>query len=303
MSQQHEFQTWDVFTQRRFAGNPLAVLARADGIDPAMMAQIAREFNLSETVFIQSPQAPEAIASLRIFTPAMELPFAGHPTIGASLVLAQRLAPAIAAGGFWIETKAGLVRASVDATGDGLPVATIVAPQIPKSFEIVDAALLAGAIGLGPTDVMTGAFAPAIWSAGTPFTFIAVRDRQALSAARVTSAQWDLAFARNDTHKVFIFTLEDWQTGRQIHARMFAPTLGVPEDPATGSATAALAGLLHQAQSLVDGEHAWTIHQGEDMGRPSVIGLAATISATRLAQVRLSGSAVQVSEGRYLALS
>ncbi len=296
------FQTLDVFTTKRFSGNPLAVFANADGIPVEKMALIGKEFNLSETVFIQSPDTDQAIAKLRIMTPTTELPFAGHPTIGASLVLSDTITAEHAAAGFVIETRAGLVRARVIKL-DGQPAkATIITPQLPKPSPAENADLLAAALGLESDMIMAGHFAPSIWSAGTPFTFVGVRDRATLAKSRVDSAAWDRAFGPDSAPKVFVYSMDDWANGTRVDARMYAPTLGVPEDPATGSASAAMAGLLAKAQARGDGRHSWIISQGVDMGRPSVIEIAASIAQGNVVEVTLSGSAIRVSEGRYLSL-
>jgi trans-2,3-dihydro-3-hydroxyanthranilate isomerase len=292
----YDFLTLDVFTDRPFTGNPLAVFPNADAIPDDLMPKIAAEFNLSETVFIRQASAREAIASLRIFTPKAELPFAGHPTIGATIVLAAGLSPDRAQAGFLIETKAGLVHASAQPGPIGS--ARIQSPLLPSALPIAGSPNLAQAINLEPQDIVHGAFAPAIFGVGVPFTFIAVKDQVALARAKVNSGQWDQVFDGSPAPKTYIFTMPDW-SGSIIHARMFAPTLGVSEDPATGSAASALAGLLVRAQSLSAGDHQWLIHQGEDMGRPSQITLSASIGQTGLAAVHIEGQAVKMLQGQF----
>ena len=292
----YDFLTLDVFTDRPFTGNPLAVFPQADAIPDDLLPKIAAEFNLSETVFIRKAQASEAVASLRIFTPKAELPFAGHPTIGATIVLAAGLPPVLAHAGFLIETRAGLVQASAQTGAIGS--ARIRSPLLPSAQAISGSPNLAQAIDLKPDDIVQGAFAPAIFGVGVPFTFIAVKDQAALSRAKVNSGHWDQVFDGSPAPKTYIFTMPDW-SGSIIHARMFAPTLGVAEDPATGSAASALAGLLVRAQALGAGDHQWLIHQGEDMGRPSQITLSAAIGQTGLSAVYIEGQAVKMQQGQF----
>jgi trans-2,3-dihydro-3-hydroxyanthranilate isomerase len=294
------FVTMDVFTSQRHSGNPLAVMIHADSIPDAAMAKIAREFNLSETVFIQSPDQAGSRAKLRIFTPGAELPFAGHPTIGAAIYLAQ--SSSAASDSFVLETKAGLVSVSVD-TKDGGTQARLRAPQIPQSLAAVAPDQLAAALSLPMDALVTGAFAPQAWSVGSPFNFVGLKDRATLSSAKVNNSVWAEIEAQSGSLKIFAFTLEDWAGGTKIDARMFAPSIGVPEDPATGSASAALVGLLTRAQAKTPGHHAWTISQGVDMGRPSIIGIEAQVDEDGLREVFVSGHAVFVSEGHLLALN
>jgi trans-2,3-dihydro-3-hydroxyanthranilate isomerase len=292
----YDFLTLDVFTDRPFTGNPLAVFPQADGIPDDLMPKIAAEFNLSETVFIRQARASEAVASLRIFTPKAELPFAGHPTIGATIVLAASLPPEAAQAGFLIETKAGLVQASAQTGPVGS--ARVRSPLLPSALPIEGSPNLAQAVNLDPDDIVQGAFAPAIFGVGVPFTFIAVKDRAALARAKVNPGLWDQVFDGSPAAKTYLFTMPDW-SGSIIHARMFAPTLGVAEDPATGSAASALAGLLVRAQALGVGDHQWLVHQGEDMGRPSRISLSASIEPNGLSSVHIAGHAVKMLQGQF----
>jgi trans-2,3-dihydro-3-hydroxyanthranilate isomerase len=290
-----DFLTLDVFTDQPFTGNPLAVFPHADAIPDDLMPKIAAEFNLSETVFIRKARTSGAVASLRIFTPKAELPFAGHPTIGATIVLAETLPQQTAQAGFLIDTQAGLVQASAQTGLIGS--ARIRSPLLPSALPIDGSPDLAQAVNLAAGDIVHGPFAPAIFGVGVPFTYIAVKDRAALARARVNSGLWDQVFAGSQAAKTYLFTMPVW-SGTIIHARMFAPTLGVAEDPATGSAASALAGLLVRAQALGVGEHQWLIHQGEDMGRPSQITLSATVGADGVSAVHIAGSAVKLLQGQ-----
>ena len=288
----YEFFTYDVFTDRPFGGNPLAIFPQAAGLDATMMQSIAGELNLSETVFITGSDE-RGIAHLRIFTPKVELPFAGHPTVGAAIHLAgQRATPGTE---LEMRTVAGAVRARISAAGE-LVRASILAPQAPTSGPAVDANAVAAAIGLDPLDL---AHPPSAWSAGTPFTFAPVDSRETLSRASLVQTEWERSLRARGTTSILLFTMTDWEKGREVHARMFGPGVGIAEDPATGSAAAALAGLLCELQQPDDGAARWVIHQGEDMGRPSVIELEANIADGVAKEAWIGGTAVRRSEGKF----
>jgi trans-2,3-dihydro-3-hydroxyanthranilate isomerase len=284
------FHTLDVFANRRFAGNPLAVMLDADGLDTDAMQAIAREFNLSETVFVLPPADRRYRARARIFTPARELPFAGHPTVGTAVLLARLDGRD---GDLVLEEGVGPVHCRVTLAAEG-GAASFDIPRLPEeSGAPPDAQALADALALAPGDIGFGAYRPACWSAGNPFVFVPVKSRGSVARARADAAK----LAAMKTTGVFIFTGEAVEQGSAFHARMFAPHLGVPEDPATGSAAAAFAGLLAQSAGLGDGEHTFVIEQGYEMGRPSLITLQVAISNGRLASGRVGGDAVVVSEG------
>lgn len=230
------FSTLDVFTDRPFGGNPLAVLCDQPALSDAAMQTIAREFNLSETVFILPPRDPRALRSLRIFTPTRELPFAGHPTIGAAHVL-------------------------------------------------VDAGI-----------VTEGDFAQAL-SCGMPFLFVPVRDRAVLARAQPVSGAWNEAMRGYWAQEVFVFCRDPELPGSHIRARMFAPELGIVEDPATGGAAAAFAGYLAKHEPPGTGTLRWRVEQGFEMGRPSLLYVEADTNAGAVSAVRVGGTAVTMSEG------
>jgi trans-2,3-dihydro-3-hydroxyanthranilate isomerase len=287
---QRRFVTLDVFTGKRFAGNPLAVVLDAEGLDTQAMQAIAREFNLSETVFVRPPADPAHRAALRIFTPARELPFAGHPTVGTAVLLASLDKRS---GAFVLEEGVGPVPCRVTLAGQG-GAASFALPRLPEQAGAPPATeALAAALSLAPADIGFGGYRPSCWSAGNPFTFVPVKNRDVLARARADAGR----LAGMTTTGLFVFTSEVVERGSAFHARMFAPHLGVPEDPATGSAVAAFAGLLTQGAGLSDGEHRLVIEQGYEMGRPSLITLELTIANKRLTAGRVGGDAVIVSEG------
>ena len=291
------FFTLDVFTERRFAGNPLAVVLEPHGLDDGAMQAIAREFNHPETVFVLAPADPAHRARLRIFTPARELPFAGHPTVGTAVLLGR-----IDGGGeareLVLEEGIGPVRCRVAPHGEGGGYARFDLARLPEPWgEPSDPGPLAAALGLGGGDIGFAGFAPARWSAGNPFIFVPLRDRAAVARARPDMARWEAVFGGGKPAGAFVFCGETVEPRNAFHARMFAPGFGVAEDPATGSAAAAFAGLLARDARLPDGDHAFRIEQGYEMGRPSLIELALTMRGARLASASIGGEALVVTEG------
>lgn len=289
------FVTLDVFTSRRFAGNPLAVVLEPDGLDQAAMQAIAREFNLPETVFVFDGDA-SVRAGLRIFTPATELPFAGHPTVGAAVLLALRDGGAEKRE-ITLQQALGPVRCIVAPRGDG-GYARFAVPKLPqRTARAPDLGAIAAALHLETSDIGFDGFRPAEWSAGVPFHFVPVRDLKPLARCKPDLGLFDSVFGATGPGKAYIFCRKTVDARHAFHARMFAPGLGIPEDPATGSAAAAFAGLLAQHGHLGDGEHRVSIEQGIEMGRPSVIELGMTIRNGALTAATIGGEALIVSEG------
>jgi trans-2,3-dihydro-3-hydroxyanthranilate isomerase len=297
-----EFHTLDVFTDRRFAGNPLAVIHGADGLDTAAMQTIAREFNLSESVFVMKPDNPAHSAKIRIFTPAMELPFAGHPTVGTAVLLAE-LRAGEQAGDMdslvVLEEKIGTVRVGVKLHAGKAAFAEFDAPKLPENAgPAPDAQLLAPALGLEPSEIGFANHRPTHYSAGVPFTFLPVASLAVLARAEINPGRWATAFGSSKTGKMSIYCRETIASSSAFHARVFAPAAGVAEDPATGSAAAAFAGVVHRFDGLRDGSHRQVIEQGFEMGRPSHIALGMEVVGGKLTTVRIGGSAVLVSAGK-----
>jgi trans-2,3-dihydro-3-hydroxyanthranilate isomerase len=293
-----QFVTLDVFTDRRFAGNPLAVVLDPDGLDTAAMQAIAREFNLSETVFVRDPAEPAARARLRIFTPAHELPFAGHPTVGTAVLLG-RIDGGSGAREIVLEEGIGPVRCQVEPIDADRGRAHFEAPREPEqlSDDLENLTEIADALSLTVDDLGCENFVAGNWSAGNAFTFVPVRGRDALARSQPDPAKWDQAFGPDDPSAVYVFCRESAGRGDRFHARMFAPRLGLAEDPATGSAAAAFAGPIMRFTRPGDGEHEFLIEQGADMGRPSLMQLALVVRKGELAGAVIGGEAVVVSEG------
>lgn len=297
------FYTLDVFTERRLAGNPLAVVLDSGGLDTDAMLAITREFNLSETVFVSPPADPVNTAAVRIFTPAVEMPFAGHPTIGTAVLLASLEAPDMmsSSGGIVValEEKIGLVRVEVSAQKGRAARGVF---RVPKLSELVpwtpDLPLAARALGLDPLDIGFGAHALSCWSAGVPYVVCPVKGLEAIGRARVADVEaWRAAFGWNGKGSVYLYTKETTRPHHHVHARMFTPLTGVMEDPATGSAAAAFAGAAVAFERPDSGWHQLVIEQGYEMGRPSQIVLDVDVAGGRLTDARIGGAAVIVSQG------
>jgi trans-2,3-dihydro-3-hydroxyanthranilate isomerase len=290
------FATYDVFTDTRFSGNPLAVVFEADGVSDAQMQAIAREFNLSETIFVRTPADARHEASVRIFTPGKELPFAGHPTIGCAIALAEKRHGRGENKDVLLvlEEQIGPVRCGVKIAREGASFAEFTAPRLstPAGDDpSIDAT--AEALGLSPADIGFEAHTPSLFSAGVPFAMIPVASLEAL--ARVKPAP-DLTRLLG-VGDIYVYTRSEPSAPHAFRARMFAPEMGIVEDPATGGAAAAFAGVLARFEDLPDGWHTLPILQGVEMGRPSLIGLEIHIEAATLAGTRIAGKAVLVTRG------
>ena len=289
----------DVFTNQRFGGNPLAVVLDADGLEPKRMQTVAREFNLSETVFVLKPQQPAHSARVRIFTPTIELPFAGHPTVGTAALLAQLKAPPTSRDGdalIVLEEEIGPVRVGVRLRPGAAPFAEFDAPKLPQeSGSLPLADRLAAALGLIPAEIGFENHRPTRFAAGNTFAFVPITSLEAMAKARVSSSHWGAAFQGGVG--AFLYCRQTVHNTSSFHARMFSPEHGVPEDPATGSAAVGFAGVVHRFDALPDGAHKRTIEQGFEMGRPSLIELSLQIEGGKLEAVRIGGHAVRVAEG------
>lgn len=277
-----EYVVTDVFTDRPYGGNPLAVLPEAMGLSAAQMQAIAKEFNLSETTFV-TPGSAKGRFAVRIFTPGGELPFAGHPTVGTALVLrslGRTEGPEIT-----LELAVGPVRVVL---GDGEATFFREGPA-----EVEGLADLRGAIGEAIGVELSGD--PWQASYGTGFVMAPVADVASVARARVRIDLWEKLAPRFWRPMVLVHTT----TGAEsVHARMFAPTMGVVEDPATGSAAAAFVGSIPRP----DGTHRIDITQGVEMGRPSLIRATVTRAGGVVTGISIGGGAVQVAEGRLVRL-
>ena len=288
---QFRFYTCDVFTDHVFGGNPLAVLTDARGLDERAMQAIAREFNFSETSFVSPPTDRRHTARVRIFTPGGELPFAGHPTVGTAFVLSS-IGATPGASELVFEEGVGPIRVRIERSGGQVQRCTLTTALLPERVGTTgQRARLAAMLHLQAADVVGGG---EVWSCGVPFTVIPLTSVDALTRARLDLDRWRRLLSEHEGRKVYPVARVDDGTWR---VRMFAPSLGVAEDPATGAAAAALAGWLAALPPITNGTRRWRILQGEEIGRPSEIALEADIVDGRPSAVRVGGRCVMVGEG------
>jgi trans-2,3-dihydro-3-hydroxyanthranilate isomerase len=293
------FVTVDVFTDRRFGGNPLAVVTDAEGLDGQQMQSIAAEFNLAETTFVLPPRDPAHTAAVRIFTPRAELPFAGHPNVGTAFVLAragESYGRAIAGDRLVFEESAGLVAIGVDRRAGEVVGARLAAPQRLVLGEELSTDVVAQLSGVAIDQIETRNHRPIIGSCGIAFVFVELKSRQALAGAVHDAAAFarHLPMQRATGVHLYVPAVEH---GVEIQARMFAPLYGVPEDPATGSANVALIGLLARLRPEADLVLERTIGQGFDMGRPSIMHASAEKTGGEVATTCIGGRCVAMFEG------
>jgi trans-2,3-dihydro-3-hydroxyanthranilate isomerase len=297
---QRRYAILDVFTDRPLAGNPLAVVRDSEGLGDAAMQAIAREFNLSETVFVSAAANPVHAAAIRIFTPASELPFAGHPTVGTAVLLGREAAADNRGKHEMVlvlEEKVGPIRCGVTVDGPSRGYAVFDVPRPATEVgEPGSVVAIASALGLAPHEIGFENHEPSVFSAGVPFAFVPVRDLTVIGRARPVDASWRSAFGET-LIGAFLYCRETETTGHHFHARMFAPRFGVTEDPATGSAAAAFVGVVRRFDALPAGSHHLVIEQGFEMSRPSLIGLEIDIDGGKVVASRIGGNAVIVAEG------
>jgi trans-2,3-dihydro-3-hydroxyanthranilate isomerase len=296
----YRFVTADVFTDRIFGGNPLAVLPDARGLDGRRMQAIAREFNLSETVFVLPPDDPAHTRRLRIFTPGQEIPFAGHPTVGSAVILVAIGEVALTGDSTRIvfEEGAGPVPVTIRASGGQPGFAQLTAPVAP---EVRPAALamdaIAAMLSLAPGDVRTAAGLPAFVSCGFPLLVVELSGQAALGRARLDLARWQELLADAWSREVYLVSRESADPAADFQVRMFAPAAGIAEDPATGGAAAALGGWLGLRETPAEGTSRYRLAQGLEIGRPSCLEVEVDKRAGEVEAVRVGGAAVLVSEG------
>jgi trans-2,3-dihydro-3-hydroxyanthranilate isomerase len=304
---QYFFYTADVFTDRIFGGNPLAVFPDAQGLSDRQMQQVAAEFNYSETVFVLPPQTLKGTRKLRIFTPKTELPFAGHPTVGTAFVLAS-IAQIPLTGTqtpIIFEEGVGLVPVTLYAqshtqnnTHNNQPIyAELTAAQSPEwRSDVPSSAELAALLSLEPEAIGSGNFTPQAVSCGVPFLFVPLRDRLSLSCCRLNRDRWQSLLAQHWASALYLFCPGIEGETIDFHARMFAPSMGIEEDPATGSAATAFGGYLGLRQDR-QGSFEWHIEQGADMGRTSHLWVKIDRHLDQIQNIRVGGASVLVSEG------
>jgi trans-2,3-dihydro-3-hydroxyanthranilate isomerase len=285
-----KFVICDVFTERAFGGNQLAVFPDARGLGEGAMQALAREFNFAETTFVLPPQDPQHFRRVRIFTPKTELPFAGHPTVGTAAVLATL--GLSSTNVVVLEEGIGPVVVELELGGRAPFARLVLEKEVDIPPDIPTRAAAAAALSLPEAAVRDAWFA----SVGVPFCFIELAERAAVDRATLNRAAWSEHFARAWAPSLYLFAGER-APGSRLYARMFAPAYGIEEDAASGSACAALAGRLAGRLSEREGTFTWRIDQGVAMGRPSLIEASAEKRAGRIAKLKVGGYSVIVGEG------
>ena len=286
----------DIFTVTRFGGNQLAVLPDARGLSDEQMQKIAREFNLTETTFVFPPEAGHT-RKVRTFTTSTELPYAGHPNIGTAFALATagefgRIGSTIQV---YFEEKAGVVPVAVSEHRGGRLTCRMAAPEKLSFGGVASPEAVAAAVSLDAAEIVTDTHPPCVASVGLPFLFAELRDRSALGRAEVDMKKLHALTEEGvspDVH-LYVHSNDDFD----IRARVFAPLDGVPEDPATGSANCALAGMLSHYDEAPNGRFRWRIAQGVEMGRPSILNAEAEKRGGTVVTTAIAGDCVMVAEG------
>lgn len=288
-----KFFTLDVFTNKALSGNPLAVVLDSDGLDAQMMQRIAGEFNLSETVFVMPPVDVNNRAKIRIFTPGKELPFAGHPTIGTAVLLSH-LDGLGEEAELVLEENVGLVPCVVSGKS-----ASFSLPKLPTRSEAdLDVDLMSQVLGLSPEDIGIEGHSYAPCDAGVPFPTLPIASLKALQSIKLNASLLTRHnVPRGLEDEIFVYSKETLAPDADYQVRMFAPAMGISEDPATGSAVAGFSGQIMACDKPEDGNHTFIIDQGIEMGRPSRIKLGMKVENGELSSATISGSAVIISEG------
>lgn len=296
----YQYYICDVFTERRFGGNQLAVLPKADGLSPKQMQRITREFNFSETAFVFPAEAGHT-RRVRIFTPASEIPFAGHPNVGTAFVLATvgEFGEINSPHTIIFEEEAGLVSVTIHAAEGKIVSCELAAPQSLSFGQTVEPELIASAVSVNRDDIVTDTHHPQMCSVGLPFVFTELRNRAALERARINMSGFEALHDLGVNPQMYMYTRvsESDRHMFDIRARMFAPLSGVAEDPATGSANCALGGLLAHHEQVTSGMLSWRIAQGVEMGRPSTLVARAEKKDGVVTGTWIGGASVMVSEG------
>ena len=298
-----QYAIYDVFTDRKLAGNPLAVIFDGAGLSDEMMQMIAGEMNLSETVFVQPADHASHTARIRIFTPGRELPFAGHPTVGAAVALAERAYSGEAANMDLVsvlEETIGPVRCAVRVRPGEASFAEFDLPRLSSRHELpLDRQGLADALSVKASAIGFENHVPMVWSAGVPFLLVPLHDLATIESVEFEPQLWERVAPMSEGRltSAYIYCRGGVHHAAKFHARMFSPDMGIHEDPATGSAVAALSGAIHHFDGLPDGHHPILIEQGVEMGRPSHIHLHIDVKDGTVSRARIGGHAVRLAVG------
>ncbi|BAQ59850.1 phenazine biosynthesis protein PhzF like [Geminocystis sp. NIES-3708] len=291
-----KFYTLDVFTNQPFSGNQLAVFPHVEELSSQKMAKIAKEFNFSETVFVFPPSNLEANFDVRIFTPAGEIPFAGHPTIGTAFLLAY-LGMIHLTGNtteIILQERIGNVPVTIYCQYNEVVSAELTAPNPPKFFSDIPSKLaLAEVLSLSQTD-LSDKYTPRAVSCGLPFLIIPVNSLSALNKAQINLISWQKTLSNHIAPHIYpCYQVDEFEW----KVRMFAPALNITEDPATGSAATAFAAYLASYQPEINGHWQWLINQGLEINRPSKIIASASKKDNKITEIKVKGESVIITEG------
>jgi trans-2,3-dihydro-3-hydroxyanthranilate isomerase len=298
-----DYAIYDVFTDRKLAGNPLAVIFDGAGLSAETMQAIALEMNLSETVFVLPPDHAAHTARIRIFTPGRELPFAGHPTVGTAIALAERTYSGDAASMDLVsvlEEAVGPVRCAVRVRPGEASFAEFDLPRISTHHDYqLDRPGLADALSVKASAIGFENHQPMVWSAGVPFLLVPLHDLASVEGVEFDPQLWERVAPMSEGRltSAYVYCRGGVHHAAKFHARMFSPDMGIAEDPATGSAVAALSGAIHHFDALPDGHHPMMIEQGVEMGRPSYIHLQIDVKDGTVSRARIGGQAVRLATG------
>jgi trans-2,3-dihydro-3-hydroxyanthranilate isomerase len=297
-----DYQLVDVFTNRAFGGNPLAVFADAGELPTELMQAIAKELNLSETTFVAPPRNAQDDFRVRIFTPASELPMAGHPTVGTAYVLAKqgRIAPSETVTKVNFEEGVGTIPVAVSFK-DGAPDSIEMQQPLPVfGPRIEDVEKIAGMLSLEAEAIKATGLPVEVVSCGVPFLYVPLKNLEAIRRVRVRLDVWERALRDVVPPEVFVFTQEVENPGSSVHSRMFAPALGIVEDPATGAASGPLGCYLLRHRVVAPAPRVEiTSEQGIEMNRPSFIKIGIERHDGEITRVHISGQCVLMGGGYF----
>ncbi|OEH93757.1 PhzF family phenazine biosynthesis protein [Bacillus solimangrovi] len=294
----------DVFTNKPFGGNQLAVFKDDGTLPTELMQKIARELNLSETVFIRPSRNNTADKELRIFTPQIELPIAGHPTVGAAYVLGNEQINSLTQGENKVVFETGVGDITVQIYKDNNGISSVEMTQKTPEFGPVyeDIERVAELLSLSPDDIERNIPVQTV-STGVPFLFIPIRTLAAMEKIKLRTDIWEQSFrVDSNTEHIFTFTSETMNEASTVHSRMFAPAMGIAEDPATGNASGPLGAYLVEHSVVSSSKQTYHIRseQGIEMGRPSFIDVTVTKRAEQYEQVKISGNCVTIGSGQLV---
>ncbi len=296
------FHLVDVFTDRPFGGNQLAVFTNAEGLEPEMMQALAKEMNLSESVFVVPATTPGCHFRLRIFTPAMELPMAGHPTVGTAFVLALAgmFEPASAKEILRLQEGVGPIEVRLDLDAAGRPGAIWMSqplPQFGPVFTNRDA--IAELLSVDLEDLEPDLPLETV-SCGVPFLMVPLKSLKAIRNVKVRLEIWERVLQHSEAPHIFTFCHQVENQGSTVHSRMFAPAMGIAEDAATGGASGPLGCYLVRYGFGVAGVSRFVSEQGIELGRPSFINIEISSEDGNIASVQVGGHCYYMGQGQLI---